>query len=84
MEIIEILGLVAASLTTGCFVPQVYKTWKNKSTKDISLIMYLFLLGGVLVWIIYGVYHKSLPIVFCNILTGILVIIMIYLKLKHK
>jgi MtN3 and saliva related transmembrane protein len=46
MENIEILGLVAATLTTGAFVPQVYKTWKNKSVKDISLSMYTVLYNG--------------------------------------
>jgi len=41
MESIGIIGLVAATLTTSAFVPQVYRAWKSKSIKDISLLMYL-------------------------------------------
>lgn len=43
MNHIEILGLVAAVVTTSCFIPQVYKISKEKSTKDISLVMYLIM-----------------------------------------
>ncbi|WP_245603236.1 PQ-loop domain-containing transporter [Maribacter antarcticus] len=39
MDYIEILGLVAATLNTAAFVPQLHKTWKEKSRKDIFLMM---------------------------------------------
>jgi len=81
---IEILGLIAASLTTAAFIPQVYKAWRYKSTKDISIVMYLILLIGLFLWIIYGIYHRSIPILFTNIITSLLVILMIGLKIKHK
>ncbi len=53
MDYIEILGLIAATLTTAAFVPQVYKTWQQKSTKDISLTMYLVMFdrGRALVYL---------------------------------
>tara|TARA_R110000764_G_scaffold217841_1_gene305079 strand:+ start:183 stop:437 length:255 start_codon:yes stop_codon:yes gene_type:complete len=84
MDGIEILGLVAATFTTGAFVPQVYKTWKEKSTKDISLVMYTILLLGVLMWLYYGFSLHSLPIMIANLVTAVLLIIMIILKLIHK
>ncbi|MFV0248464.1 MAG: SemiSWEET family sugar transporter [Tenacibaculum sp.] len=84
MKNIEILGLIAASLTTGAFVPQVYKAWKFKSTKDISLFMYTILLAGILLWIVYGVYCKSISILFANIITAMLVLFIIFLKLRYK
>ncbi|MEP2280216.1 SemiSWEET transporter [Maribacter sp.] len=84
MDSIEILGLVAATFTTGAFVPQVYKTWKEKSTKDISLTMYTILLMGAIMWAIYGFSLKSLPIIMANLVTAILLFIMIILKIKHK
>ncbi len=84
MHKIEVLGFVAATLTTMAFVPQVYKAWKEKSTKDISLVMYLVMLFGVILWMIYGIYHESLPITVANAFTAILVFIMVVLKLKHK
>jgi len=84
MENIEILGLVAATLTTGAFVPQVYKTWKNKSVKDISLSMYTVLLMGLLLWIVYGFYINSLPIIAANIITATLSVLIVIMKIKYK
>ncbi|NJB71153.1 MtN3 and saliva related transmembrane protein [Saonia flava] len=84
MQNIEILGLVAAALTTSAFVPQVYKAWKHKSTKDISLTMYLVFLMGLILWFIYGVYQESLSIMLANGITGVLAFIVIILKLKHR
>jgi len=84
MHKIEILGFVAAILTTMAYLPQVYKAWKEKSTKDISLVMYLVMLLGVILWMIYGIYHEKLPIVIANAVTAILVFFMVVLKLKYK
>ena len=84
MENIEILGLVAATLTTGAFVPQVYKTWINKSVKDISLSMYTVLLMGLLLWIVYGFYINSLPIIAANIITATLSVLIVIMKIKYK
>nr|WP_299171741.1 SemiSWEET transporter [uncultured Allomuricauda sp.] len=84
METIEIIGLIAASLTTASFVPQVVKTWKNKSTKDISLTMYLVLFAGSVLWFYYGLVINSLPVIFANAITGILVLSILILKLKYK
>ncbi len=80
----EIIGLIAATLTTAAYVPQVYKTWKEKSTKDISLSMYAVLLSGVLLWLVYGIYLESLPIILSNIITSILLLFMLFMKLKYK
>lgn len=84
MENIEILGLIAAAFTTSAFVPQVIKAWKHKSTKDISLTMYLIFLCGLTLWFIYGMHHESLSIMLANGITGILAVIVIVLKLKYK
>ncbi len=84
MENIEILGLVAAAFTTSAFVPQVYKAWRHKSTKDISLAMYLIFVLGLTLWFIYGVHHNSLSIMLANGITGLLAIVVIVLKLKYK
>nr|WP_299072513.1 SemiSWEET transporter [uncultured Allomuricauda sp.] len=84
MELIEIIGLVAATLTTSAFVPQVYKTWKHKSTRDISFTMYLAFFVGTMLWLYYGIQHQSLAIILANAITGILVLFMLFLKLIYK
>lgn len=84
MDFVEIIGLVAAFLTTAAFVPQVYKTWKEKSTKNISLSMYTVMGIGVLLWLVYGIHLESLPIILANTVTFLLLIFMLVMKLKYK
>ena len=84
MDGFEIVGLVAAVLTTGAFVPQVYKTWKIKSADDISLTMYLVLFVGLILWLIYGIHLNSLPMILANSVTGILALIVLFFKLTYK
>ena len=84
MDYIEMLGLLAAVLTTSAFVPQVYKTWREKSTKDISLTMYLAMFIGVVLWVVYGVLIESVPVTLANIVTAILLFTMLVLKLRYK
>ena len=81
---IEIVGVIAAILTTSAFVPQVYKTWKSKSAKELSLTMYLVLFTGIVLWFIYGYVIESFAIKLANIVTGLLVLMLIYFKLKYK
>ncbi len=81
---IEIIGLIAAALTTAAFVPQVYKTWKTKSADELSLTMYLVFFTGIMLWIAYGILLNSLSIILANIVTGILVLVLIYFKWRYK
>ena len=80
----EIIGLVAGFLTTLAFVPQVYKVWKTKSTESLSLPMYLIFFTGVILWLIYGLHLKSLPMILANSITAVLALGLIILKLRHK
>jgi len=81
---IEIVGLAAAALTTAAFVPQVYKTWKTKSADELSLTMYLVFFTGIMLWLAYGILLNSLSIMLANIVTGILVLVLIYFKWRYK
>ncbi|WP_298924227.1 SemiSWEET transporter [uncultured Allomuricauda sp.] len=84
MKTFEIIGLIAATLTTSSFIPQVYKAWKYKSTKDISLVMYLILFIGSVLWLYYGLMIQSVPVIMANGITSTLVAFVVILKLKHK
>ena len=81
---IEVIGLIAACLTTSSFLPQVYKIWKFKISDGISLSMYLFMLTGVILWFIYGLLIGSISVIFANFIAALLQMIIIYYKLKLK
>ena len=84
MNSITILGLVAATLTTSAFLPQMIKTWQSKSAKDVSLGMLITFCTGVFLWLIYGLYIQALPIIIANSLTLIFNLIILWLKIKYE
>jgi MtN3 and saliva related transmembrane protein len=81
---IEIIGFLAGGLTTASFVPQVYKTWKTKSTENLSLTMLSLFFIGISLWFTYGVYVNSLAMIVTNAITAVLSITLIYFKIKYK
>lgn len=78
---IEALGWMAAGCTTFAFVPQVLKVAKSRSVKDISILMYITFCSGLLMWIIYGFYLRSFPIVLANIMTFGLALAILIMKI---
>ncbi|WP_366836828.1 SemiSWEET transporter [Lutibacter sp.] len=80
----EIIGLIAAVLTTSAYVPQVYKTWKTKSVENISLTMYIVMAIGISLWLLYGIYLNSLSLILANSITVILTLIIIIFKVRYK
>ncbi len=85
---IEIIGYLAAFLTTAAFLPQVYKVMQTKSTEDLSLVTFSMLFVGVILWVIYGFILNELPIIIANlvmiVLSGILLTMKILAMIKQK
>lgn len=84
MDFITVLGLVAATLTTTAFLPQVIKTWRTKSAKDLSFVMLITFNSGVFLWLMYGLYQNALPIIVANSITFILNLIILMIKIRYK
>lgn len=82
MPVISIVGLVAALCTTTAFLPQVIKVVKTKKTQDISLLMYLVLITGLVLWLIYGFSIKDLPLICGNAISLVLASIVLGYKIK--
>ncbi len=82
--IIKYIGFFAAFCTTFAFLPQAIKVYKTKSTKDISLYMFLIFTIGVLSWLIYGLIINDLPVILANAVTLILSFFILIYKLKFK
>ncbi len=80
---LTLFGLLAGVCTTISFLPQVIKTIKIKETKDISLLMYIVLTTGIILWIIYGILRKDYPVIIANVITFVLSATVLFLKLKH-
>ncbi|MDX2253876.1 MAG: SemiSWEET transporter [Pseudanabaenaceae cyanobacterium bins.39] len=83
MDFTNILGFMAAFLTTVAFLPQVLKVWRSRSTKDISLPMLIAFIAGVSLWLVYGLVVRAAPIVVANGITLILNLLILRCKLKY-
>ncbi len=77
------IGLLAAICTTASFLPQVVKTWKSKKTKDISFLMYAILAMGLLLWLVYGIIIRDIPLIMANSISLGLAFCVLFLKIKH-
>jgi MtN3 and saliva related transmembrane protein len=84
MNVIQILGLVAGSLTTAAFLPQVLKTWKSRSAKDLSLGMFSLFCLGVAMWLVYGIAVNDIPVIAANLLTLLLASTLLFFKLRFR
>ncbi len=81
---IDFFGFSAALLTTIAFLPQLYKTWRTKSAGDVSLVMLILFITGVICWIIYGIKINSIPILVANIITFIFNFLILILKITYR
>ncbi len=77
------LGLLAGTLTTVAFVPQVVKTWRTRSTHDISLGMFSILVAGIIAWLVYGAIIGDLPLVLANGVTLGLAGTILFFKIRN-
>ncbi|MDE2312039.1 MAG: SemiSWEET transporter [Patescibacteria group bacterium] len=83
MNITAVVGVTAAVLTTSCYVFQVAKSWKSKHTKDLSMGMFLTLLAGTVLWLVYGIMLNQPPIYLANGTTVLLSLSLVFLKFKY-
>jgi len=84
MSGIDILGCSAGAITSLTFLPQVIKTPKEKSAKDISLMMFLIAAINEVMWILYGALLDNRVIILTNAIVLSMSFIMIYFKLSYR
>jgi MtN3 and saliva related transmembrane protein len=84
IDLITIIGLMAAFGTTVSFLPQAVKTIQTKDTSGISLSMYTLFTIGTLLWLIYGIMSHSLPVTIANAVTFIFASIILIYKIRYK
>ena len=70
--VIKLIGFAAATCTTVAYAPQAIKVWKTRSTGDISLGMFLVMVLGLALWLIYGLLSGDGPLIASNAVTMLL------------
>lgn len=82
MNLAELFGFLGGLFLTVGMVPQVCKLFILKSAYEISLTFIVSLIFGIFFWLIYGILNMLFPVVFWNAIGLILVLLMLYAKLK--
>ena len=80
----EIFGFAAATLSTIAFLPQVIKTWKTRSAKDVSYALLLTFSTGCFCWVIYGYQVDAKPVMIANTFTLALNLAILAMKFTYE
>jgi MtN3 and saliva related transmembrane protein len=84
VESANTIGLLAGTLTTLAFVPQVVKIWKTKHARDLSLGMFAIFSSGVLLWLWYGIEIGVTPVIVANAVTLGLSLTILFFKIRYR
>ena len=80
LSIISVIGFLAGALTTAGNLPQVWKTYRDKSAEGLSFRMLLILSLGLALWMVYGFLTDSLPLILTNGIGTVLIVSLIVMK----
>ena len=83
-SVINLIGFAAATLTTVSFLPQLVKTWRTRSSGDLSLAMLLVFVTGLALWLVFGLATHAAPVVVANAATLVLVGCQLALTLRYR
>ncbi len=83
MPIIDLIGYAAGLLILVSILPQIVKSWRTKSTKDLSLLRYLIYMSGVALWLVYGIVLVNGPMILINSINFFLACTMLYLIIAY-
>lgn len=78
----NLIGALAATLTTIAFIPQAWMTWKSKRAEGVSLGMYSIFTSGVAMWLLYGMIIGAWPVIIANVFTLALALFILVMKLR--
>ena len=84
MPLSDIVGAIAAVLTTASFVPQAWHTFTTRDVRGVSLGMYSVFTAGVACWLVYGWLLGAWPIVIANCITLALSLAILVMKLRYR
>lgn len=78
------IGILAGLLTTGCWLPQLRRSWRTRSTGDISWTYLAVLNAGVVLWFVYGVMTASVAVIATNVATVVALLTLATFKARFE
>jgi MtN3 and saliva related transmembrane protein len=84
MELTQLIGISAGVLTAASMIPQVVKMIKEKKASQVSVVMIMILISGIILWIWYGILKDDLPIILTNSFSLLINLVMIVFRIKYR
>lgn len=82
--LISIIGVLAATLTTSSFLPQIYKAYRTKSMEDVSRYLMSMFGAGTVLWMVYGIFKYDWVIIGANATATAFNMILLYMKFVYR
>lgn len=79
----DAIGFVAGLLIVLAWLPQLFKTWKTKSAKDLSLLTLLIILAGSVLWLVYGIIIGNMPVIATNAVCVVIIVSLVWMKVNY-
>ena len=79
-----VMGLVAGVLTTACWVPQLMRSWRTRSTRDFSWVYLIVLTVGVSMWAVYGILRADFAVIVANVVTVFFLLFLVVIKAVER
>ena len=83
MSWVSLIGSVAAVSSTAAYLPQAVRTWRTRSTRDVSVTMFSIMVFATALWLVYGLARDDWAIIGANGATLVLSAIILFFKLRH-
>ncbi|MCX5805487.1 MAG: SemiSWEET transporter [Proteobacteria bacterium] len=80
----DLIGYIAAILTTFALLPQIMRIWKLKEARDISIFMPLMTTTGSVLWLIYGILINEVPIIAANVIYLFFSLTVLFFTIKYR
>ena len=84
MDTMQWIGIAAGVLTASSMLPQLVKVIKEKKVEDLSVLMIITLLAGLMLWVVYGFMRKDPPIIYTNIFSVAVNLALIFFRFKYS
>ncbi|MBF0132774.1 MAG: hypothetical protein HQL75_09340 [Magnetococcales bacterium] len=77
---VDFIGWFAVVLSSLALLPQIWKAWQTRSTKDLSLLWLIMAMVSALSWLIYGILLPAQALVISNLIGGVIVLLLLIMK----
>ena len=78
------MGLFAGVLTTACWLPQLFRSWRTRSTRDFSWLYLIVLTAGVSLWAVYGILRADPAVIIANVVTVCFLLFLLVIKVGER